>query len=291
MYLNTTNGNYYKKTGVSTWTLQGNLTGPPGSGGLAGNTNYIIKFIGSSTGGNSNIYDDGTHIGIGITLPESRLHVKGIADETQLIVAGGTGQTNMNPLIRLRDVSGTELMTINSDHPDNVFVGLDAGLTNQQSNGATLNTFLGSLAGGSNTQGNNLTAVGHNSLFTNSIGVNNTAIGSQALFSNTQGGSNFAGGFLAMYTNTTGSNNVAIGNQTLFLNSNGSSNTAVGAEAASFSMSGGNNTVLGFRALQTATAASFSTAIGSNSLLNTLNGGNTAIGLSLIHISEPTRPY
>ena len=45
MYLNTTNGNYYKKTGVSTWTLQGNLTGPAGSGGLAGNTNYILSLI------------------------------------------------------------------------------------------------------------------------------------------------------------------------------------------------------------------------------------------------------
>lgn len=32
LYINTANGDYYKKTGVSTWTLQGNLTGPAAAG-------------------------------------------------------------------------------------------------------------------------------------------------------------------------------------------------------------------------------------------------------------------
>jgi hypothetical protein len=224
------------------------------------------------------MYDDGSHIGIGITLPEARMHIFGAADETQLIVQGGTGQSNLNPLIRLRAAGGAELMNIHSDSPDNAFVGLGAGLENEESNGATYNTFVGPLAAGSNTIGNNLTAIGHSALFTNIDGVNNTAIGSQAMFSNTQGAANFAGGFLAMYTNSTGSNNVAIGNQTLFLNSNGSTNTAVGAEAASFNQSGSNNSLYGYRAMQTSSSASFSTAIGANSLLNTTVGGNTALG-------------
>ena len=35
-YLNTSNGDYYKKTGASTWTLQANLTGPQGATGSQG---------------------------------------------------------------------------------------------------------------------------------------------------------------------------------------------------------------------------------------------------------------
>jgi hypothetical protein len=37
-YLNSTNGDYYKKTGASTWTLQGNLKGPTGATGATGAT-------------------------------------------------------------------------------------------------------------------------------------------------------------------------------------------------------------------------------------------------------------
>jgi hypothetical protein len=36
LYLNTTNGDYYEKTGTSVWTLRGNLTGPTGATGAAG---------------------------------------------------------------------------------------------------------------------------------------------------------------------------------------------------------------------------------------------------------------
>jgi len=36
LYLNTTTGDYYKKTGTSIWTLQANLTGPQGPQGLTG---------------------------------------------------------------------------------------------------------------------------------------------------------------------------------------------------------------------------------------------------------------
>lgn len=36
VYLNTANGDLYKKTGVSTWTLQSNITGPTGATGAPG---------------------------------------------------------------------------------------------------------------------------------------------------------------------------------------------------------------------------------------------------------------
>jgi len=38
LYLNTANGDYYKKTSFSVWTLQGNLTGPTGATGSTGST-------------------------------------------------------------------------------------------------------------------------------------------------------------------------------------------------------------------------------------------------------------
>jgi hypothetical protein len=41
--LNNTNGDYYFKTGVSTWTISGNLRGPAGSGGVPGGSNGQVQ--------------------------------------------------------------------------------------------------------------------------------------------------------------------------------------------------------------------------------------------------------
>lgn len=54
--------------GVS--TLTNPITG-------SGNPNYIPKFSGSGTIGNSQIFDNGTGVGIGTTIPNSRLDVNG----------------------------------------------------------------------------------------------------------------------------------------------------------------------------------------------------------------------
>jgi hypothetical protein len=40
-----------------------------------GTTNFLPKFTGASTLGNSQIFDNGTNVGIGTTSPNSRLHV------------------------------------------------------------------------------------------------------------------------------------------------------------------------------------------------------------------------
>lgn len=39
--------------------------GPPGSANINGTTNHVIKFTGETTGGNSQIFDNGTSVGIG----------------------------------------------------------------------------------------------------------------------------------------------------------------------------------------------------------------------------------
>src|SRR5437764_15201971 len=61
LYLNTANGDYYTKTGSSTWTKQGTLIG---SANVSGTTNYITKMTSSTVIGNSQLYDDGTNVGL-----------------------------------------------------------------------------------------------------------------------------------------------------------------------------------------------------------------------------------
>ncbi len=62
--------------------------GPQGSAGFVninGTTNYIPKFTGTTTAGNSQIFDDGTNIGIGTTTPTAKLDVNGT-----IKIAGGS---------------------------------------------------------------------------------------------------------------------------------------------------------------------------------------------------------
>lgn len=58
---------------------------------LSGTTNYLAKFTGTSTIGNSLIYDNGTNVGIGTTFPACLLHVKGSSNyDGQIIISNGT---------------------------------------------------------------------------------------------------------------------------------------------------------------------------------------------------------
>jgi len=51
--------------------------GPAGDGAIKGTENFLVKFRKATVGGNSQIYDDGTRIGIGTTEPEQKLEVNG----------------------------------------------------------------------------------------------------------------------------------------------------------------------------------------------------------------------
>src|SRR5204862_3180384 len=55
--------------------------GPGGSGSLTGTANFVTKFTGTSASGNSQIFDNGTNIGIGTSSPSYPL---------QIIKAGST---------------------------------------------------------------------------------------------------------------------------------------------------------------------------------------------------------
>jgi len=63
-----------------------------GSGAITGSgtTNYIPKFTGTSTIGNSQIFDNGTNVGIGTTSPLQKLHVYNSASSSAAIFQGSS---------------------------------------------------------------------------------------------------------------------------------------------------------------------------------------------------------
>ncbi|CAN5686071.1 hypothetical protein BH10BAC3_BH10BAC3_37570 [soil metagenome] len=65
----------------------------------------------------SDIYNNNTgNVGIGTNTPAAKLHIKGNANTSQLIIDANATQSNTQPLIRLRDASGADLLDIHSDN-------------------------------------------------------------------------------------------------------------------------------------------------------------------------------
>jgi hypothetical protein len=219
------------------------------------------------------------NVGIGTISPAGKLHIKGSADTSQLTVDANAVQTMIHPLIRLRNAAGIELMDINSDHSSNTFVGYSTGRSNNATLGGTSNTFIGSVAGFSNSTGNDNTAMGTYALYFNTWGYQNTSIGSSTLFSNTTGYLNSAFGSTALLANTTGTQNTGTGAFSLRYNTTGFSNTATGEGSLYANTTGGNNTAGGASALYSNTTGNYNTAFGSGALAQTTASFyNTAIG-------------
>jgi len=144
------------------------------------------------------------------------------------------------------------------------------------------------------------TAVGVNTLYTNSTGANNvaigytalqlgngsqnTAVGSQAAY-NVTGSANTYVGFQSGNTVTSGSSNVAVGKYAGAAQntSTGSENVAVGTSALTFLTSGNYNTAVGTSALSSNTTASYNTAVGYQAgYSNTTGSQNVAVGANAL---------
>jgi hypothetical protein len=232
------------------------------------------------------------NVGVGTTTPAAKLHIKGSQDISQLLIDANATQTNANaPLIKLRASDGTDLMWIHSDHPNNTFIGLNAGKSNNAPGGGTSNTFIGSGAGNTNVGGNQNTATGYNALFSNTTGTANTAMGVSALTLNTTGILNTAIGNLSMPANTVGNNNSATGNSALYNNTKGSDNTANGGSSLYLNTTASKNVAIGDYALYNQSYSNANSpydadnvAVGSHALLqnqptSTTNGiKNTGVG-------------
>ena len=248
--------------------------------------------------------------------------VGGLSSDSDGNTIGGTNAGDSITTGTNNTVIGKDAGTAISTGASNTAVGslaLDANTT------ADNNTAVGKSAMGSNTTGASNTAVGQAALATNTTSSDNTAIGRAAL-SATTGDSNTAVGKGALENNSSASNNTAVGKSALEQNTTGTRNIAIGSLALDACVGINDNIAIGYQA-QTANTGNGATAntgasniaIGSYALksLNSTSSGdsiqNVAIGveamesatsayrcvaigyraleLSLIHISEPTRPY
>jgi len=183
--------------------------------GGSGTTNYIPKFTGAGTIGDSLIFDNGSNVLIGTTTDAGQ----------KLQVAG-------NILVNTNGQGGliSTYYGANSDG-NNIFIG-GGGLSSVGVIGAT-------------NRGSGNTAVGVEALQSNTTGYRNTANGYLALYFNTSGNNNIANGYAALYNNTTGYYNIANGVGVLLNNTTGYGNTANGYLALFNNTTGYNNTANG----------------------------------------------
>ena len=164
---------------------------PPGTVTGSGTANYIPMWTGSTTLGNSYLYQNGG-VGINTTAPHYSLDVNGHINSASGYLIGGS--------LALTMPGGSA----NS----NIAVGYQALL----GTGGSQNTAVGTGAL-ENNNGNANTANGYAALI-NSTGSGNTALGAAALASDSTGSYNIAIGYdAAAYVSGGNSNNIHIGSQ------------------------------------------------------------------------------
>jgi hypothetical protein len=164
---------------------------------------------------------------------------------------------------------------------NNTAVGRDSLYSNTT---ATNNTAVGYESAKANTIGENLCAIGYRALYQNISGFNNQAFGYQSMFSNTTGEDNLAVGYKALWGNLTGQYNAALGFQAGYSNTSGNANVSVGYAALFSNTTGGNNVAIGNDALYSSLTGSENTAIGLGAIYsNTTGYENAACGRTALY--------
>jgi len=233
---------------------------------ITGLTNYVAKFTANGTFlGNSQIYDNGTNVGINTTSPNYPLHLYKASSETGILTSFGANNIYLShggwgmgagkfgigdgTLPTLVVDSGPNFVGINTTTPsqwldvngDALINGLTVG---KGSTGVYNNVAFGASALQSNTTGYNNVAI-HSALALNTTGTNNVGVGYKALSVNTAGSSNIAIGTGAMSLNTVGGSNISIGTDSFYNNDDGSDNLVIGNEALYTNTTGNRNMVIG----------------------------------------------
>ncbi len=145
------------------------------------------------------------------------------------------------------------------------------------------NTAVGENSLASNTTGVQNSAVGLNALYYNTTGYQNSALGVASLQNNTTGYQNSALGVASLQNNTTGNYNSAVGVNALYSNTTGFNNSALGVQALYSNTTGYYNSALGVEALQNNTTGTQNSAVGMNALYyNTTGNYNSAVGVSAL---------
>jgi hypothetical protein len=248
---------------VQVWFTNGNAIG---SGDFLGTTNNQPLIFKTNNTEQMRVTSSG-NVGIGTTTPQNKLDIAGGA-----VIGAGYSGTNTAPANGLL-VEGN--VGIGTTTPNNTIQV--AGLINFDN--SLWNTALGYQTLNSNTTGSFNTASGYQALYSNTVGNYNTANGAGALLLNETGYFNTACGFMALDSNTTGHNNTANGAGALRGNTNGYENTACGAWALKSNITGYSNTACGYGALSSNTTGYENAASGVGALYSNITGhANTACG-------------
>lgn len=87
-----------------------------GAGGLSGSgsANYVSKWSGSTSLGNSLIYDNGTNVGIGTTVPNGRLTIGG--NPSDLVLQNGAIYINTSYTTSQLQLYGRDIRTTNNEN-------------------------------------------------------------------------------------------------------------------------------------------------------------------------------
>ena len=302
------------------------------SGGVGGSgtvisgltENYLTK---SDTNGdnviNSQVFDNGTDVGIGTSTPGAKLDVEGnikIADGTQGLgkvltsdadglaswqtpSGGGSGVSSLNTLTGALSLAAGSGISITPSSGTLTIANTGGGGSGWSltGNAGTVDgtDFIGTTDNVpltfkvNNVQAGRIddtlenTFLGYQAGIINTTGSYNTANGWQALYSNTTGGSNVAIGAGALQTNTTGDGNIAMGYSALQTNTTGNFDVAIGIDALNANNANA-NVAIGYYTLESNTTGSDNTATGYSALQdNTIGNNNTANGISAL-ISNTT---
>ncbi len=240
----TTANRLYSVSGNLTWNGI-NLTG--GGALPSGTTGQTLWNNAGTWTATSNLFNDGTNVGIGTTNPTQQLEITGNFKLPTTTATTGIIYSGASTLLHAY---------------------------------GTNNAFIGAGAGNFTLTGAGNVALGYQALTADAEGGVNTAIGYQALSSNTSGAGNLAIGYQALHSNTFGSNMVAIGYQALYSSDASTYSSAVGYQALYNNM-GAFNTGMGYTVMQRNAFGGSNTAVGYQALVfNTSGGGNAAFGVN-----------
>jgi len=240
---------------------------------------------GTITEDNSNFFWDNTNkrLGIGTKTPSQTLHVLGDTLLEGNIYAKGDIYTDRwlnsetNTAIGIGVFgAGSLLHTDGNEGYFNTAIGYNSLYSNTTGSG---NLALGPFSLYNNTEGFFNVVIGSYSLYSNTAGKSNVAIGYQSLEYNTTGYSNVSLGFVSLNKNTTGNYNIAIGDSSLYSNTEGHRNTAIGYNSLYHNETGALNVAIGCESLFSNTIGENNLAIGYYSLYHNETGsGNLALG-------------
>ena len=266
-----------------------------------GTVNSVAKFDGAADVTPSQIYDDGTHVGIGNTSPAATLDVggtsifRGVLTLPALGTASAAGGFNSNALDLIASVyrAGESLPgpvserfrwqaepVHNNTSSARATLNLlfSQGFNAVQETGVSIDrTGVLSVSGLQASGVVNATGFSLNGtpFASGNYGSGNVFLGFSGNGSAT-GTSNTASGASALTSDTTGGANTAIGQAALWQNTSGSNNTATGEQALTLNTTGSSNTATGLSALVNNTTGNGNTAAGYATLKSNATGGNNS---------------